>query len=181
MIKWGKRKARGKETVGMGQPTEWVTHPLDPIFNERSEILILGSFPSVASREAAFYYGNPQNRFWRVLAEIFGKSLPTGNDERRKLILSNHLALWDVIASCRIRGSSDSAIADVVPNDLSRILANAPIKKIIVNGRTAEKYYLKFLYQQTGILPTVLPSTSPANAAWSIERLIDAWREAVRG
>lgn len=165
----------------MGQPTEWVTHPLDPIFNERSEILILGSFPSVASRKAAFYYGHPQNRFWRVLAEIFGQPLPTSNDERRELILSNRLALWDVIASCRIRGSADNAITDVVPNDLSRILSGAPIKKIIVNGRMAEKYYLKFQYPKTGILSTALPSTSPANAAWSIERLIDAWREAVRG
>ena len=165
----------------MQREMERVTHPIEPIFNETSEILILGSFPSVASREAAFYYGHPQNRFWRVLVEIFGQPLPTGNDERRKLILSNGLALWDVIASCRIRGSSDSDIADAVPNDLSGILAEAPIKKIIVNGRTAEKYYLKFQYPKTGILPTVLPSTSPANAAWSIERLIEVWREAVRG
>ena len=164
----------------MEQKTERLTHPIQSIFNERSEILILGSFPSVASREAAFYYGHPQNRFWRVLAEIFGQPLPTSNDERRELILSNRLALWDVIASCRIRGSSDNAITDVVPNDLSRILSGAPIKKIIVNGRMAEKYYLKFQYPKTGILPTVLPSTSPANAAWSIERLIDAWREAVQ-
>lgn len=165
----------------MQREMERVTHPIEPIFNETSQYLILGSFPSVASREAAFYYGHPQNRFWRVLAEVFGQPLPTSNDERRKLILSNRLALWDVIASCRIRGSADSAIIEVVPNDLSRIFAVAPIKRIIVNGRTAEKYYLKLQYPKTGILPTVLPSTSPANAAWNIEGLIDAWREAVQG
>ena len=164
----------------MEPKAERVVHPLKPIYNERSEILILGSFPSVASRDAAFYYGNPQNRFWRVLAGVFGQPVPTNNDERRGLILSNRLALWDTIASCRIKGSADSAISEVEPNDLSGILTVAPIKKIIVNGKTAEKYYLKFQYPKTGILPTVLPSTSPANAAWSIERLTEVWGAAVR-
>ena len=165
----------------MEPKAERVIHPLNPIYNERSEILILGSFPSVKSREAAFYYGHPQNRFWRVLAEIFQSPLPADNGERRGLILSNRLALWDVIASCRVRGSADNAIAEATPNDLSQILSAAPIGRILVNGRTAEKYYMKFQYPKTGILPTVLPSTSPANAAWSLERLTAAWRAALRG
>lgn len=163
----------------MQRETERVTHPLEPIFNGTSERLILGSFPSVASREAAFYYGHPRNRFWQVLADVYDCPLPETNDERRELILSKGLALWDVIASCSIRGSADSAISDVVPNDLSIILAAAPIKRIFVNGRTAEKYYMKFQYPKFGILPTVLPSTSPANAAWSMERLTEAWRAAL--
>lgn len=157
---------------------ETLIHPLDPIFSERSEILILGSFPSVKSREAAFYYGNPQNRFWTVLAAVFGTELPADNGARKNLILSNRLALWDVIASCRIRGSADSAITDAVPNDLTKILAFAPIRCVLLNGKTAEKYYRK--YDRAWNVPTVsLPSTSPANAAWSLERLTEVWRAAL--
>lgn len=158
--------------------TEIVVHPLEPIFSERSEILILGSFPSVKSREAAFYYGNPQNRFWHVLADVFGEPLPAGNEARRDMILCHGLALWDVIASCRIRGSADSAIADVTPNDLSRVLAFAPIRRVLLNGKTAEKYFRK--YHADLALPVVtLPSTSPANAAWSLGNLTDVWRAAL--
>ena len=158
--------------------TETVVHPLEPIFSERSEILILGSFPSVRSREAAFYYGNPQNRFWQMLADVFGEPLPADNGARRALILDHSLALWDVIASCRIRGSADSAIADVTPNDLSRVLAFAPIRRVLLNGKTAEKYFRK--YHADLALPVVtLPSTSPANAAWSLGNLTDVWRAAL--
>lgn len=156
---------------------EAVFHPLKPIFSERSGILILGSFPSVRSREAAFYYGNPQNRFWQVLANVFGEPLPRTNEERQTLILRHDLALWDVIASCKIHGSADSAISDVTPNDLTIILNYAPIRCVLLNGKTAEKYYRK--YQSGLTIPaTVLPSTSPANAAWNMERLTDVWRAA---
>ena len=116
-----------------------------------------------------------------MLADLLERPLPRDNDERRELILSHGLALWDVIASCRIRGSADSAISEVVPNDLSQILEVAPIKRILVNGRTAEKYYMKFQYPIIGVSPIVLPSTSPANAAWTKERLTEAWRTALFG
>ncbi len=156
---------------------EAVVHPLKPIFSERSGILILGSFPSVRSREAAFYYGNPQNRFWQVLANVFGEPLPRTNEERQTLILRHDLALWDVIASCKIHGSADSAISDVTPHDLTIILNYAPIRCVLLNGKPAEKYYRN--YQSGLTIPaTVLPSTSPANAAWNMERLTDVWRAA---
>lgn len=151
-------------------------HPIPPVFDERSRILILGSFPSVRSREENFYYAHPQNRFWRVLAGVFGESVPTGTDEKKRFLLTHGIALWDVIAACRICGSSDSSVTDVVPNDLSRIFAVAPIARILVNGRTAERFYRRFDLPQGYPEPTVLPSTSPANAAWSPERLISVWR-----
>lgn len=157
---------------------EAVVHPLKPIFSESSEILILGSFPSVKSREAAFYYGNPQNRFWQVLANVYGETLPRTNEERQKMILRHDLALWDVIASCRIHGSADSAISDVTPNDLTEILTFAPIRRVLLNGKAAERYYRKF-QSELPVPAVVLPSTSPANAAWSLERLTVAWRAAL--
>ena len=158
---------------------ELLVHPIAPVFGEKSEILILGSFPSVLSRRAEFYYGNPQNRFWQVLSAIYQCPLPKTNAEKRELILSRKLALWDVIASCRIIGSADSSIEDVIPNDLSEILSRAPIRKILLNGKTAARWFYK--YNKEIEIPTiVLPSTSPANAAWSLERLCDAWREGLK-
>ena len=154
--------------------SETVIHPLEPVVSPESEILILGSFPSVKSRETAFYYGHPQNRFWRVLAAIFGEAVPQTNGERRELILRNRLALWDTVASCRVCGSADSSLSDVTPNDLSRVLGAAPIRIILLNGKTAAKYFFRF--QKTDLPIAVLPSTSPANAAWSLEKLIAAWR-----
>lgn len=151
-------------------------HNIPPLFNENSEILILGSFPSQKSREAQFFYGHPQNRFWLVLSEVLGEKLPQSIDEKREMLIKNKIALWDVIASCEIVGSSDSSIKNVVPNDISGILAKSNIKKIFVNGKTAEKYYNKYILSTTQILATVLPSTSPANAAYSLERLIDEWK-----
>ncbi len=138
--------------------------------------MILGSFPSVKSREQKFFYGHPQNRFWRVTAAVFQDSVPQTIEEKRAFLLRSHIALWDVIASCEITGSSDSSIRNVVPNDLTPILQGAPIRQIFVNGGTAAKYYEK--YQQPILQRTAvrLPSTSPANAAWSLERLIDAWK-----
>ena len=151
-------------------------HPFPPLYDEESKILILGSFPSVKSREMKFFYGHPQNRFWKVIASIFDEKIPESIEEKKELILRNHLALWDVIAECEITGSSDASIKNAKANDLSEILDNAPIQKIIVNGKTAEKLYIKYIEPVTGIKAVVLPSTSPANAAWSLERLVDAWR-----
>ncbi|MCR4761355.1 MAG: DNA-deoxyinosine glycosylase [Oscillospiraceae bacterium] len=155
---------------------ETVKHPFPPLFDEHAAILILGSFPSVKSREQKFFYGHPQNRFWRVTAAVFQDSVPQTIEEKRAFLLRSHIALWDVIASCEITGSSDSSIRNVVPNDLTPILQGAPIRQIFVNGGTAAKYYEK--YQQPILQRTAvrLPSTSPANAAWSLERLIDAWK-----
>ena len=155
-------------------------HTFEPVFNEASGILILGSFPSVKSRETGFYYGHPQNRFWKIIAELFGSPLPRSINEKRELILKNHLALWDVIQSCEITGSSDSSIKSVIPNDLTSLLGNSRITHIITNGNTAYRLYMKYQREKTGIVPVKLPSTSPANAAWSLEKLTEAWREAIR-
>ena len=152
-----------------------VIHPIDPVFDENSSILILGSFPSVKSREAMFFYGHPQNRFWKVTAHVFEKDVPATIEEKKSFLLHNHIAVWDVIGECEICGSSDASIRNVKVNDLSRILSEAKIKKIFVNGKTAEKMYRKYTEKQIGRECIVLPSTSPANAAWSIERLIEAW------
>ena len=153
-----------------------ITHPIPPLFDENSKTLILGSFPSVKSREASFFYGHPQNRFWSVLAKVYATDKPLTVDEKKKLVLENNLALWDVIASCEIIGSSDSSISDVTANDLSIIINNSKVDRIFVNGKTAEKYYNKYTYPKTGIKAVCLPSTSPANAAWSLEKLVDAWK-----
>ena len=154
-----------------------VTHPFPPLYDKDSKILILGSFPSVKSREQMFFYGHPQNRFWKVIAGIFGDKVPETIDEKQSLILKNNLALWDVIAECDIVGSSDSSIKNAKANDLSVILKNSSVKKIIVNGKTAEKLYIKYIEPKTGIKAVVLPSTSPANAAWKLERLTETWKE----
>ncbi len=153
-----------------------IKHPINPLFDKNSKILILGSFPSVKSREQMFFYGHPQNRFWRVVAKVFEKSVPQSVDEKRTLLLSCGIAVWDVIAACDIEGSSDSSIKNVVANDINIILGNADIKRIFVNGKTAERYYNKYIRIKTGIDAVCLPSTSPANAAWSFEKLADAWK-----
>ena len=150
------------------------THEFAPVYDGRSRILILGSFPSVKSREQQFYYGHPQNRFWRVLAAVTGEAVPGTIEEKRVFLLAQRIALWDVIAQCEIVGSSDSSIRNVIPNDLSIILEAAPIEAIYANGGTAHRLFGK--YQQCGREAVRLPSTSPANAAWSLERLTEAWR-----
>ncbi len=150
-------------------------HPFGPLYNENSKVLILGSFPSVKSREENFFYGHPQNRFWKVLSKVLDHKTPQTIDEKRELLLECGIALWDVIASCEITGSSDSSIKDVTANDISVILDAADIKKIYVNGKTAEKYFNKYIKNKTGREAVCLPSTSPANAAWSVDRLALAW------
>ena len=153
-----------------------IVHPIPPLFNENSKTLILGSFPSVKSREARFFYGHPQNRFWAVIAAVYGYEKPITIEDKKHLILENRLALWDVIAECEIEGSADSTIKNVKANDLSVILQNSTVERIYVNGKTAEKYYNKYTLPKTGIKAACLPSTSPANAAWSFERLVEAWK-----
>lgn len=154
-----------------------IKHPIRPLYDENSEILILGSFPSVKSREQLFFYGHPQNRFWRVVAEIFGSEVPESIEEKKELLINNRVALWDVIARCDIVGSADTSIKNVVPNNIKPLLQNSKIKRIFVNGKSAEKYYNIYLRDDVGISAIYLSSTSPANAAWSIDRLIEEWKQ----
>ena len=153
-----------------------VIHPIEPVYDKNSEVLILGSFPSVKSREAGFFYGHPQNRFWKVIGTVVGEKAPQDIPGRKAFLLRHHIALWDVIGACSIQGSSDTSIRDVEPNDLSRILDSADIKQIFVNGKKAEAVYRKYTEKEIGIKAICLPSTSPANAAWTLDNLIEAWR-----
>lgn len=154
---------------------ERIIHPFPPVFDERSEILILGSFPSVKSREEGFYYGNPHNRFWKMLSAIFGESAGS-MEEKKALLLSHRIALWDSIASCRIEGSSDSSITGIVPNRIPELIAETRITRILANGTKAYDAYMRHIYAEGSIIPVRMPSTSPANAAWTLQKLIDAWR-----
>lgn len=153
-----------------------IDHPFPPLYNKDSKILILGSFPSVKSREQLFFYGHPQNRFWKVISAVFECDEPETIEEKKQFLYRNGIALWDVIASCEITGSSDSSIKNVKINDISRILKEANIRQIFVNGKTAEKYFKKYMEDQINRDAVCLPSTSPANAAWSIERLLEKWQ-----
>lgn len=158
-----------------------ITHPFPPLFRQDSEILILGSFPSVRSREQGFFYGHPRNRFWKVTAAVFGAPEPQTIEEKKRFLLDHHIALWDVIAECEIRGSSDASIRNAVPTDLSRILAGSRIRRIYANGRTAwslfQKYQKPLLECENSALADAvyLPSTSPANAAKSLADLTSDW------
>ena len=157
-----------------------IKHTIAPVYDKNSRILILGSFPSVKSREQQFFYGHKQNRFWKVLAGILGCALPQPIEEKKQLLLTHHIAVWDVIQSCEIEGSSDASIRDVVPNDLSEILTTADIQAIYTNGGKAYELYNKYIYPVNGIKAQKLPSTSPANAGYSLERLKEAWAEIVK-
>ncbi len=157
---------------------EWVKadHGFGPEYDEESRILILGSFPSVKSREQAFYYGHPQNRFWKVLAALAASAVPQTVEEKRAFLHAHHIAVYDAIESCVIKGSSDSTIRDVVPADIVPILDGSRIEgRIFTNGKKAGQMYKKYIYPKTGIPSRDLPSTSPANAAWSVDRLIAEW------
>ena len=155
-----------------------IEHTLEPIFNERSRVLVLGTMPSPKSREVGFYYGHPQNRFWRVLAAVLGEETPQTAAEKKSLLLRHGVALWDVIASCDIAGSSDASITNVAPNDLSRILDAAPVRRIFCNGGTAYRFYRRYDEAVWG-KAEALPSTSPANARSSVEALTERWRAAL--
>lgn len=155
---------------------EKVRHPIPPVYDENSRILILGSFPSVKSREAGFFYGHPQNRFWKLLATVLEEPLPLTVEEKKRFLLRNRIAVWDVIRECRIKGSADASIEEVEINDLNRILDHAQIRQIFTNGKTAGKYYLRYSEKIYGREAICLPSTSPANATWNLERLADEWK-----
>ena len=150
-------------------------HTIDPVYDSNSKILILGSFPSAKSREQQFFYGHKQNRFWRVMAQFLGCEVPDGIEQKREMLLAHHVALWDVIESCEITGSSDASIRNVRPNDLSRILSYADIQAIYTNGSKAYELYQKHIFQVNGRKAYPLPSTSPANAGYSLEKLVEAW------
>ena len=157
----------------------YVTHTFLPVYNKESRVLVLGSFPSVKSREQNFYYGHPQNRFWKVIACLAGTSVPQTVEEKKHLLLENKVAVWDVIASCDIIGSSDSSIKNVAVNDFSGVLENSSIHTIYANGAKAYDLYCRYAKGHTGREIVKLPSTSPANAAWNLDRLCSAWRDDV--
>ena len=159
----------------MSSQEQRILHPFGPLFSPESRILILGSFPSVKSREQNFFYGHPQNRFWKVIAALFDQPVPATIPEKKELILSHGLALWDSIASCVITGSSDASIRDVRANDLRIILDSCPIERIYCNGRKSHEMYNKYILPVLGREAVCLPSTSPANAQWSLEKLTAAW------
>lgn len=181
-----------------------IDHGFDPVFDARSRVLVLGSFPSVLSRENAFYYGNPRNRFWRVVAACCGCDVPPNAGDpiagtadglpahaatlaesvelKRKMLLAHGIALWDVVAGCDVRGSSDASIRNVVPVDVAPILRASSVRLVACNGGTSARLFRRHLADAVGDVPMVaLPSTSPANAAWSVERLTAAWSEALSG
>lgn len=151
------------------------SHEFDPVYDKNSKILILGTFPSVKSREMQFYYGHPQNRFWKLLARLTNWPQPTTIPKKKEMLLKNNIAIWDVIQSCEIAGSSDSSIKNVIANDLTQVLSDSSITRIYANGKTAEKLYNTYVKPQTGIDVIPLPSTSPANAAYSLDRLAASW------
>ena len=152
-----------------------LNHPIPPLWQKNSKILILGSFPSVKSREAMFFYGHPQNRFWKVLASVLEKDVPATIEAKKAFLQESGIALWDVIASCDITGSSDASIKNAVANDISPRIAGSDIKQIFVNGKTAVALYDKYILPGCKMSAITLPSTSPANAAWSLERLTKEW------
>ncbi len=154
---------------------EHIVHGFEPVYDARSRVLVLGTLPSVKSREQGFYYGHPQNRFWRLLARVFDESVPQSIDEKKALLLGRGVALWDVVGSCDIRLSSDSSIRNAVPNDIRPILDAADIRLILCNGTKAKALYDRMLLPLTGREAAAMPSTSPANAACSLDRLAEAW------
>ena len=156
-----------------------ITHPFGPLYDENSKILILGSFPSVKSREANFFYGHPQNRFWKVLADVLGCDVPQTIDEKKAMLLSHGIALWDSLASCDIVGSADSTIKNPVANDLSPIFKEANIRLLCFNGRKSEEIYKKYSKTKFEVDMCCLPSTSPANATFNFEKLSDNWKKAI--
>lgn len=152
-----------------------VIHTIEPVYDESSRVLILGSFPSVKSRERGFFYGHPQNRFWRTLAAVLDEAVPDTTEEKTAMLLRNHIALWDVISRCEISGSDDASIRNAEANDLSRILDTARIRRIFVNGKTAERLYKRLIEPETDVSAVLLPSTSPANARWTPDMLREAY------
>lgn len=162
--------------AGVGRGLERVEHVLGPVFDDASRVLVLGTMPSPASRAAGFYYGHPRNRFWPVMARLFDEPVPQGAQDRRAFALRHRIALWDVLASCEIRGASDASIADPVPNDLRLVVDRAPVEAVFTTGSTAWNLYRRLCEPAVGMPAVKLPSTSPANASWTLERLVGAYR-----
>ena len=158
-----------------------LVHPFEPVVDEGCSVLVLGSFPSVKSRENGFYYGHPRNRFWPMLAAVYGEEVPPDIPSRKALLLRRHIALWDAALSCDIDGSMDQDIRNVVPTDLAPILSRADIRLVLANGALAGRLYRRYQQKKTGLPVEVLPSTSPANAAWSLQRLCCAWSSYLPG
>lgn len=156
-----------------------IVHPFPPLYDENSTILILGSFPSVKSREQNFFYGHPQNRFWKVMAGVFQDEVPVTIEEKKAFLHKHHVAVWDVICSCDIVGSSDSSIKNAVPTDIRKIIEESKVSRIFANGKTSGAMYEKYQKKVTGIEAVTLPSTSPANAAFSVEKLVEKWKSIV--
>lgn len=154
-----------------------IIHPFPPLYDSESEILILGSFPSVKSREQKFFYGHKQNRFWKVMAAVLETAVPETIEEKKKMLYRHHIALWDSIYSCDIIGSSDSSIKNAVPTDLGQIITGSKIRKIFCNGAASGICLKKYQEKELQITADILPSTSPANAAYSLEKLISIWRK----
>ena len=155
---------------------EHIIHSIEPVFDAESRVLILGTMPSPKSREVQFYYGHPQNRFWRVLAAVLGEEVPQSVPEKKAMLLRHRIALWDVLAECEITGASDSSIRNPVANDLSVILDYAPVQAVFTTGATAWKLYTRLQKPHTGIEAVRLPSTSPANCAVKMEALTEAYK-----
>lgn len=164
----------------MAQSQLWISHPFAPVWNTQSRVLVLGTFPSVQSRKNDFYYGHPQNRFWQVLAALMQTPVPTTVEHKRALLLQNGIALWDVLASCNITGSADQSIRNPIPNDITILLTQAPITHVFANGQTAGNLYRHWCASQAGMDAIPLPSTSPANAAWTLPKLIQGWQPLVQ-
>ena len=150
-------------------------HNIPPVYDKNSKILILGSFPSVRSREAQFFYGHPQNRFWKVISAVLGCVCPVTTEDKKEMLISHNIAVWDVIGSCEITGSSDASIRNVIPNDIASLAADTEIKSIFANGATSYNLYKRYCRNSVGIEAIKLPSTSPANASYSLERLTAEW------
>ena len=154
-----------------------VTHEFDAFFAKDSRVLILGTIPSPKSREQGFYYGHPQNRFWKVLADVLGEEFPQTVEERKRFLKRNHIALWDVLESCEIKGASDVSIRNARPNDMNRILQAADIRAIFATGAKAAQLYKKLCFPECGVEAVRLPSTSPANCGCSYEKLREAYSQ----
>ncbi|MCE5343720.1 MAG: DNA-deoxyinosine glycosylase [Eubacteriales bacterium] len=160
----------------MAETYRGIIHPFASVWNHASRALVLGTFPSVQSRENAFYYGHPQNRFWRVLAALFAEEIPENVPEKQALLLHHGVALWDVLAACDITGSADGSIRRPEPNDIRPLLNGAPIGRVFANGQTAAALYRRWCEPVCGVPVLALPSTSPANARWTLEALTEAWQ-----
>lgn len=169
--------ARTRQTPA-GCPSDML-HPFEPVWDQHSRILILGSFPSVASRAIGFYYGHPRNRFWQMLSAVYGETVPQETEGKVRFLLAHQLALWDALASCEVAGSADADIRSAVPNNLLPILSGAPVRRVIANGQLAGRAVQSMRLELPSLETLVMPSTSPANAAWSLERLCAVWKEAL--